>query len=791
MRPLRLELSGFTAFREPVEVDFSDADYFAFVGPTGSGKSSLIDALTFALYGSVPRLDMRSVAPVISQGCAEARVRFDFAIGDRTFTAVRIVRRQGDGASTKEARLECGTDVLAGDAEGVTVEIGRLLGLGFEEFTRCVVLPQGDFARFMHDKPSVRQDLLVKLLDLDVYGRMLQRANLRAAEADAAAQIERKHIEELAYATEESLAEARGKMATVQALLERIDVEEPRLAGLRDAIRTGGERVREAERAAQALEKVRIPADVGRLTAAAATALGLAVDADGAVNAAEQTVKDADSALASLPARSSVETAIEAHRRRATLTKEVAEARKAIGKLQKQTDATTKVAEEAERANDTAASNLEAVKIQYRAHDLARTLVIGEPCPVCHKKVTTLPKEHIPADLKAAEKALEKATGALKAAREEQAATAQAAAGARATVEEREKQLAQLTDALAGHPGLETLEKDFATIGTAEKMLAGARKAAEAARAKARDARAVVEQAQKAEAAARKTLDAARDPVADLGPPPLSRDDLASDWEQFAGWAAQEATRRRLTAEEASAAVAAAEAEGRSIVEAQRSACEQAGIANVQSPRDGCITALAEAKMRAERIELALESVKETAERLRALEERAVVARELGKHLKANAFERWILRQALTTLVDGATDIMLELSGGQYSLTLDKQYNFAVIDHRSADAVRSARTLSGGETFLASLALALAMSDRIAQLSANTAVRLESIFLDEGFGSLDPETLETVAEAIEQLGRTSRVVGIVTHVRDLAERIPVRYEVRKGPTTSTVEKVFA
>ncbi|MGZ4190194.1 MAG: AAA family ATPase, partial [Actinomycetota bacterium] len=49
MRPLRLELSGFTAFREPVEVDFSDADYFAFVGPTGSGKSSLIDALTFAL----------------------------------------------------------------------------------------------------------------------------------------------------------------------------------------------------------------------------------------------------------------------------------------------------------------------------------------------------------------------------------------------------------------------------------------------------------------------------------------------------------------------------------------------------------------------------------------------------------------------------------------------------------------------------------------------------------------------------------------------------------------------
>ena len=134
---------------------------------------------------------------------------------------------------------------------------------------------------------------------------------------------------------------------------------------------------------------------------------------------------------------------------------------------------------------------------------------------------------------------------------------------------------------------------------------------------------------------------------------------------------------------------------------------------------------------------------------------------------------------------------MLELSSGQYSLTLDKQFNFAVVDHRNADATRSARTLSGGETFLASLSLALAMSDRIAQLSANTAVRLESIFLDEGFGSLDAETLETVATAIEQLGRTSRVVGIVTHVRDLAERIPVRFEVRRGPTTSTVDKVLA
>ena len=86
MRPERLEVEGFTAFREPVAVDFDGADLFAFTGPTGSGKSSLIDAMTFALYGSIPRLDKKAVAPVISQGLLQARVRLDFTVGDVGYT---------------------------------------------------------------------------------------------------------------------------------------------------------------------------------------------------------------------------------------------------------------------------------------------------------------------------------------------------------------------------------------------------------------------------------------------------------------------------------------------------------------------------------------------------------------------------------------------------------------------------------------------------------------------------------------------------------------------------------
>ena len=122
MRPVRLELHGFTAFREEVVIDFAGADLFALTGPTGAGKSSIIDGMCFALYGSVPRLDRRTVAPVISTGKNEARIRFDFSIGERAFTAVRVVRRTAGGATTKEARLDANGQTLAADADAVTAK---------------------------------------------------------------------------------------------------------------------------------------------------------------------------------------------------------------------------------------------------------------------------------------------------------------------------------------------------------------------------------------------------------------------------------------------------------------------------------------------------------------------------------------------------------------------------------------------------------------------------------------------------------------------------------------------
>ena len=97
------------------------------------------------------------------------------------------------------------------------------------------------------------------------------------------------------------------------------------------------------------------------------------------------------------------------------------------------------------------------------------------------------------------------------------------------------------------------------------------------------------------------------------------------------------------------------------------------------------------------------------------------------------------------------------------------------------------RTLSGGETFQASLALALAVSEHVMELSVTTGrTSLESIFLDEGFGTLDETSLDIVASTIEALRDDGRMVGIVTHIRELSDRVPVRFRVHKDASGASV-----
>jgi DNA repair protein SbcC/Rad50 len=163
------------------------------------------------------------------------------------------------------------------------------------------------------------------------------------------------------------------------------------------------------------------------------------------------------------------------------------------------------------------------------------------------------------------------------------------------------------------------------------------------------------------------------------------------------------------------------------------------------------------------------------------------VYKALGLELKDDRIVEYLQEEALQVLAMAASARLQDLSSGRYRLLFDDG-EFLVVDAWNGDEQRSVSTLSGGETFLASLALALALSEQIQLLAVNERNKLESLFLDEGFGTLDSETLEVVVNAIEQLGGEERLVGVITHVPDLAERLPVRLEVTKSPRGSVVSK---
>ena len=199
-------------------------------------------------------------------------------------------------------------------------------------------------------------------------------------------------------------------------------------------------------------------------------------------------------------------------------------------------------------------------------------------------------------------------------------------------------------------------------------------------------------------------------------------------------------------------------------------------------------SAVAKAAAARDRAQERLRESEELQAQRKAADEEAEVARSLAYLMRANNFPRWLIASALDALLEDASKILLELSGGQFELTRDER-DLLVIDHNDADMSRPVKTLSGGETFQASLALALALSEQVTALSVAGASKLESIFLDEGFGTLDETTLDVVASTLENLASSgSRMVGVITHVGALAERIPVQFRVTRDGVGSHIER---
>ncbi len=167
------------------------------------------------------------------------------------------------------------------------------------------------------------------------------------------------------------------------------------------------------------------------------------------------------------------------------------------------------------------------------------------------------------------------------------------------------------------------------------------------------------------------------------------------------------------------------------------------------------------------------------------LKAESALYREIGTWLNAGNFQEYLLSSAGETLAQEGSKHLKELSGGRYEFAYEGD-EFMVSDRSNAGETRSTKTLSGGESFVASLALALALAESITQLSGRGAVNLESLFLDEGFSTLDSEALSKVADAIELLQNGHRLIGIITHVQSLADRMPARIEIEKSVSGSRI-----
>ncbi len=173
-------------------------------------------------------------------------------------------------------------------------------------------------------------------------------------------------------------------------------------------------------------------------------------------------------------------------------------------------------------------------------------------------------------------------------------------------------------------------------------------------------------------------------------------------------------------------------------------------------------------------------------------EHRLSLVLQIEKLIKGKRFVEYVAREKLSYVSREASVLLRKLSMGNYELECNAQGHFRIIDYKNGGIRREVGTLSGGEIFLASLSLALALSSQI-QLTNHAP--LELFFLDEGFGTLDDGLLDVVMEALETLhGISSRSIGLITHVEKIRSQIPVKLMVtpaESGGKGSRVEIVYS
>lgn len=944
MKPIRLELKGFTSFRDRLEIDFEDLDLFAVTGPTGAGKTSLIDAMIFALYGSTPRVGSNA-AELISLGGRRAQVMLEFSAGSKRYRIARTIKKTKKSiAGDRRLEVRNGRSEwlpLAHKERETRRRISEIVGLDFNGFTKSVVLPQGEFDRFLNGDPQERRRILTDLLQLGVYEEMGRRARAREKDAASKASVLREQLKShFGDATHEALKTLRAELRrsrkekrdceaalSILAKAEPIALEIRRgAAALESALketeatqvrlRKADARQKEAHAALASLKqeilktesrlrhigydpKLHLQLSALLPRAQRLSALGQSIgqrqssmrkleeslqelekQSSAAVRrqesaadksrAAEADCKKMDEECRRLAAVHGGPAAIRELAERAASQSALAEKRSRIRKSLAEVEDRRQAAlsdlsqlrqqlEKSQTELRDAQSEVRRLQVLHAADHLRPYLKTGKPCPVCLQTVHKTPGRQGHPALESADSALREKREALDGVKEKIAqreALRDALPRESLALEQSEKSIAdqirsleqQISRVLDCSPGArpeselrELADRVEARQSRAEQLrktsedLRGAeRRALEAATRKARQYELKKKDAHAVRQALQRDQVEADELQAELRQWPDLKQ-LKKQLDQLEKACKEEESLEKLNSQRASRQ---SDLKERSVQAEKEIHLLKESLTKLEETRDkessnlkrlkksldriwgdgrregGLLRqgrdeaeAVAEEKARmesrkerlADLISRSEEKLDQLAERVhqagairkqaKQLEGEAAVARELGLALRAGQFITFVQEEALLRLAETATGHLRSLSSQRYSFSV-RAGNFDVVDHWNADETRSVATLSGGESFLASLALALALAESIAEFSAEReGFDLESLFLDEGFSTLDSETLDIVVQAIERLAAGERMIGVVSHVPELAERFPTRIVVAKSVGGSTVSVV--
>ncbi len=284
MKPIKISIKGFNSFIEEQTIDFeklSSQGLFGIFGPTGSGKSTVLDALTFALYGKIAR-EASSHTQYINLNAESARVVLEFELSANPrerYKVIREIKKRKDKVQTSECkiiRLTNGEEVLAEKERETTEAIKKIIGLEYGDFVKTVVLPQGGFNDFLKMEGKDRREILERLFDLERYGKKLE---MKISEQMKEVEMERSRLEGALAAygeiSEESVRVLEAELAELEASLKerqakrdsqkkaleelnRIAELQDRLAAERsvlEKLRAKDESIRELERSLQRAEK--------------------------------------------------------------------------------------------------------------------------------------------------------------------------------------------------------------------------------------------------------------------------------------------------------------------------------------------------------------------------------------------------------------------------------------------------------------------------------------------------------------------------------------------------------